>query len=167
MKKLVETAIEKLLKLENLIVITDKMYEEHQDDDKATPFSSDGIKIQSYLAKLQYWVEDAPGRDSDEFELSIRNRETLAEMMFRCNEIWRTRTAVKSGDLDITSLDHTDLDLQIINFIKENQKITAIKHYRATMKEMFNQEKTLKESKDYVDAIAERFQRQAGEHKTI
>ena len=118
MKKLVETAIEKLLKLENLIVITDKMYEEHQDDDKATPFSADGIKIQSYLAKLQYWVEDAPGRDSDEFELSVRNRQTLAEMMFRCNEIWRTRTAVKSGDLDITSLDHTDLDLQIINFIR-------------------------------------------------
>ncbi len=167
MKKLVTNSIEKLLKLENLVVITDKMYEEHQNDEKSTPFSSDSIKIQSYLAKLQYWIEDAPGRDSDELELSVRNRETLAEMMFRCNEIWRTRTAVKSGDLDITSLDHTDLDLQIINFIKENQKITAIKHYRATMKEMFNQEKTLRESKEYVDAIAERYQRQAGEHRTI
>ncbi len=167
MKQLIEQSIEKLLMLERLCHKTDKMYEEKQEATEHLPFSTDGIKIQSYLAKLQYWVEDAPGRDSDELKLSVRNRETLAEMMFRCNEIWKTRTAVEKGDLDIASLDHTQLDIECIGFIRKQQKINAIKHYRAKMKEVFREEKTLKESKEYVDALQERYERQAGEHRTL
>ena len=72
-----------------------------------------------------------------------------------------------NGDLEISSLDNTDLDLKLLVFIRDNQKINAIKEYRRIMKERYRIEKTLKESKEYVDALAERFERQAGEHKTI
>lgn len=165
MKKLVEKSIEKLLMLEKLCLKTDKMYEEKQETTEHLPFSTDGIKIQSYLYELQDWIEQ--GRYSEELTLSSRQRQTLSEMMFRCNEMWKTRTAVEKGDLDIASLDHTQLDIECIAFIRKQQKINAIKHYRAKMKEVFREEKTLKESKEYVDALQERYERQAGEHRTI
>ena len=87
--------------------------------------------------------------------------------MFKCNEMWKTRKAVLNGDLEISSLDNTDLDLKLLVFIRDNQKINAIKEYRRIMKERYRIEKSLRESKDYVDSLAERFERQAGEHKTI
>ena len=81
--------------------------------------------------------------------------------------MWRTRKAVMNGDLEISSLDNTDLDMKLLVFIKDNQKINAIKEYRRIMKERYRIEKTLKESKEYVDALAHRWERQAGEHRTI
>jgi len=165
MKKLVTNSIEKLLKLQTLCYDTDKMYEEKQGEDKNAPFSEDLIKLQGYLAQLEDWTSEA--KYEDELILNTRQRQTLAEMMFRCNEMWRTRKAVMNGDLEISSLDNTDLDLKLLVFIKDNQKINAIKEYRRIMKERYRIQKTLKESKEYVDALAARFERQAGEHKTI
>ena len=165
MKKLVTNSIEKLLKLQTLCYDTDKMYEEKQGEDKNVPFSEDLIKLQGYLAQLEDWTSEA--KYEDELILNTRQRQTLAEMMFRCNEMWRTRKAVMNGDLEISSLDNTDLDMKLLVFIKDNQKINAIKEYRRIMKERYRIEKTLKESKEYVDALAQRFERQAGEHKAI
>ena len=165
MKKLVTNSIEKLLKLQTLCYDTDKMYEEKQGEDGNAPFSEDLIKLQSYLAQLEDWSSEA--RHEDELILNTRQRQTLAEMMFRCNEMWRTRKAVMNGDLEISSLDNTDLDLKLLVFIKDNQKINAIKEYRRIKKERYRIEKTLKESKEYVDALADRWERQAGEHRTV
>ena len=92
MKKLVTNSIEKLLKLQTLCYDTDKMYEEKQGEDKNAPFSEDLIKLQSYLAQLEDWTSEA--KYEDELILNTRQRQTLAEMMFRCNEMWRTRKAV-------------------------------------------------------------------------
>ena len=165
MRKLVIDAIAKLLKLQTLCYDTDKMYEEKQGEDKTIPFSEDLIKLQSYLAQLEDWTDEQ--RREDELILTTRQRQTLGEMMFKCNEMWKTRKAVLNGDLEISSLDNTDLDLKLLVFIRDNQKINAIKEYRRIMKERYRIEKSLRESKDYVDSLAERFERQAGEHKTI
>ena len=39
------------------------------------------------------------------------------------------------------------------NFINNNEKINAIKHYRKSMREVYGKEVSLKEAKEYVDAV--------------
>ena len=162
MRKIVVNAIKKLQELEALTLETDEMYDEKIDkaeDAMYTPFSEAGIEVQKYLATLEDilcgWEIDEEDRP-----LSTENRAKLSQLMVRCNNIWETRTRVKNGDLELTSLSNMDLDLKLIEFLKDGQKINAIKYYRKVMHESGRREASLKESKEYVDSLMVRFKRQ-------
>ena len=47
-----------------------------------------------------------------------------------------------------------ELEAEMLTFIKNQQKISAIKLYRKTMKDDFNIDVTLKASKELVDAMS-------------
>ena len=73
------------------------------------------------------------------------NREEIKELMIRANEIWRERKFIENGQVD--SLEEAKYRGEIVDFLMKNQKINAIKVYRR------HSDKSLRESKDYVDAI--------------
>ena len=73
------------------------------------------------------------------------NREEIKELMIRANEIWRERKFIENGQVD--SLEEAKYRGEIVDFLMKNQKINAIKVYRK------HSNKSLRESKDYVDAI--------------
>ena len=43
---------------------------------------------------------------------------------------------------------------QIEDYVAQNQKINAIKYYRAEMDEKFGEQISLREAKEYIDGIA-------------
>ena len=75
------------------------------------------------------------------------SREEIREVMERSNQIWKERKWIESGKVD--SLEEAKYRSLIIDYIKKGEKINAIKVYRT------NTSSSLKEAKDYVDALQE------------
>ena len=73
------------------------------------------------------------------------SREEIREVMERSNQIWKERKWIESGKVD--NLEEAKYRGLIIDYIKRGEKINAIKVYRV------NTSSTLKEAKDYVDAL--------------
>ena len=73
------------------------------------------------------------------------SREEVREVMERSNQIWKERKWIESGKVD--SLEEAKYRSLIIDYIKRGEKINAIKVYRE------NTSSTLREAKDYVDAL--------------
>jgi len=73
------------------------------------------------------------------------SREEIREVMERSNQIWKERKWIESGKVD--SLEEAKYRGLIMDYIKRGEKINAIKVYRV------NTSSTLKEAKDYVDAL--------------
>ena len=73
------------------------------------------------------------------------NREEIREVMERSNQIWKERKGIESGK--VNNLEEAKYRGLIIDYIKRGEKINAIKVYRV------NTSSTLREAKDYVDAL--------------
>jgi ribosomal protein L7/L12 len=78
-------------------------------------------------------------------------RDLIINVMRESNKIWRLRNKVKNGEFD--GLAMQELDETIEEFLVQGQKISAIKHYRQEMQDQFKEQVSLREAKDYVDAI--------------
>ena len=78
-------------------------------------------------------------------------REELISMMKCANRIWKTRNKIKDGEWD--SFEMLKVHETVEEYLAEGAKIAAIKYYREVMNTNFNEEVTLRESKDFVDAI--------------
>jgi ribosomal protein L7/L12 len=78
-------------------------------------------------------------------------REELISMMKCANRIWKTRNKIKDGEWD--SLEMLEVHETVEEQLAQGAKIAAIKYYRETMKTHFNEEVSLREAKDFVDAI--------------
>ena len=77
--------------------------------------------------------------------------EELISIMKCANRIWKTRNKIKNGDWD--SLEMLEVHETIEEYLAQGAKIAAIKYYRATMETHFDEKVTLREAKDFVDAI--------------
>ena len=75
------------------------------------------------------------------------NREEIREVMERSNQIWKERKWIESGKVD--SLEEAKYRGLITDYLKRGEKINAIKVYRT------NTSSSLREAKDYVDALQE------------
>ena len=75
----------------------------------------------------------------------------MVSIMKGANRIWRIRRKIWNGEWD-TDME-AELNDGVQDLLEQNAKIAAIKYYRKTMKDIFGEEKTLKESKDFVDMI--------------
>ena len=78
-------------------------------------------------------------------------KEELISMMKCANRIWKTRNKIKNGEWD--SLEMLEVHETIEEHLAQGAKIAAIKYYRATMETHFDTEVTLREAKEFVDAI--------------
>ena len=75
----------------------------------------------------------------------------MVRMMKDANRIWRIRRKIWNGEWD-TDME-AELNDAVQDLLEQNSKIAAIKYYRKAMKDIFKDEKTLRESKDFVDMI--------------
>jgi len=73
------------------------------------------------------------------------SREEIREVMERSNQIWKERKWIESGRVD--NLEEAKYRGLIIDYLKRGEKINAIKIYRT------NKGSSLREAKDYVDAL--------------
>jgi len=73
------------------------------------------------------------------------SREEIREVMERSNQIWKERKWIESGKVD--SLEEAKYRGLITDYLKRGEKINAIKVYRT------NTSSSLREAKDYVDAL--------------
>ena len=118
-----------------------------------TPAQLVDLDDNAYKAGDMLFSEDLI--NAREMYLNIKNGEYsgLAEvtrLMKQANSIWSFRNRIKKIGWD----EYTNIDYKITNLLRQNQKINAIKEYRAYMKDVMKVECGLKESKEYVDKIA-------------
>ena len=73
------------------------------------------------------------------------SREEIREVMERSNQIWKERKWIETGKVD--NLEEAKYRALVIDYLKRGEKINAIKIYRT------NKGSSLKEAKDYVDAL--------------
>ena len=84
-------------------------------------------------------------------------REQLTEVMKSSNRIWVFRNKIKNGELEGSEL--SEMIDEIEDYLAHGQKINAIKYYREEMKVRFNDQVSLRKSKDFVDDIHEDLKR--------
>ena len=72
--------------------------------------------------------------------------------MMKSNTIWSIRNKIFNGEWDSLS-PLIQLEGELKDLLNQNQKISAIKHYRKVMKDSFNVEIGLKVAKETCDAL--------------
>ena len=73
----------------------------------------------------------------------------ITVVMGQANVIWRLRNKIK----EIGWEDYYSVDYKVIELLKLNQKINAIKEYRHHQIKVMGKECGLREAKEYVDAL--------------
>ena len=143
MKK--ELVLEKLEKLEELIIETD--VDQEKTKDKMWLFSKHLLDNKKNIMNI------------DEERVSTRD---LVEIMQQSNIMWNLRNRILDGDDIYTPM--YELEAEMLTFIQNQQKIMAIKLYRKNMKDDFKIDVTLKASKELVDAMSNGVPLQTAQH---
>ena len=106
----------------------------------------------NHLIEVQNMITLVTDMESGEVNFeSGTEREQITEVMRSSNKIWRFRNKIKNGELDTT--EHAEMIDEIEDYLAQGQKINAIKYYRQEMKDRFDEQVGLRESKDFVDSI--------------
>ena len=108
-------------------------------------FTEHSISVQNMIREVRELTTGMKTIDPDS------ERDLIINVMRESNKIWRLRNKVKNGEFD--GLAMQELDEAIEEFLVQGQKISAIKHYRQEMQDQFKEQVSLREAKDYVDAI--------------
>ena len=77
-------------------------------------------------------------------------RKAIIRLMKKANRYWVIRNRIKGGDDNMELL---EVEEHIQEYLDQGSKINAIKLYRESMKTHFNQNVSLRESKDMIDAL--------------
>lgn len=91
-----------------------------------------------------YWI------DRMETDATIGTGE-IANIMKKANQVWKLRNKIKNGEID--NIEEVEISETVMDYLREGQKINAIKYYRTAMEEIYGEKKSLRESKEYVDAL--------------
>ena len=108
-------------------------------------FTEHSISVHNMIKEIRDLTRGIKTIDPDS------ERDLIINVMRESNKIWRLRNKVKNGEFD--GLAMQELDEAIEEFLVQGQKISAIKHYRQEMQDQFKEQVSLREAKDYVDAI--------------
>ena len=108
-------------------------------------FTEHSISVNTMISEIRDLTKGIKTIDPDS------ERDLIINVMRESNKIWRLRNKVKNGEFD--GLAMQELDEAIEEFLVQGQKISAIKHYRQEMQDQFKEQVSLREAKDYVDAI--------------
>ena len=85
------------------------------------------------------------------------NAEERVEIMKMANKIWKIRRKIWNGEWDDVTA--STLHDEIEDMIEAGAIIQAIKHYRSEMKTHLDTDVSLREAKDYVDALRDDMRR--------
>ena len=85
------------------------------------------------------------------------NHEEKVEIMKKANKTWKIRRKIWNGEWDDVTA--STLHGEIEDMIEAGAIIQAIKHYRSEMKTHLDTDISLREAKDYVDALRDDMRR--------
>ena len=88
-----------------------------------------------------------------ESNFDMMTSEERIYMMKKANKIWKVRKKMEGGELSTDWKVRMHLELE--DNIRSGFKITAIKHYRSEVETHTGVQPSLRESKDYVDSLAQ------------
>ena len=134
-----------LNRLEALIELCQETEPEKWTPGDSSLFSTQFITANEMFQKVRRWHTGSKIQDPDS------ERDELISMMKCANRIWKTRNKIKNGEWE--SLELLEVHETVEEHLAQGAKIAAIKYYRETMKTHFNEEVSLRESKEYVDSI--------------
>ena len=118
-------------------------------------FTGQYIAAQEMHAKIARLILE------DHDEISIRAREEIVQVMKESNIIYKMRRKMKKWKeegKDFTA-EALQMEAEIEDYLVSGQKINAIKAYRAGMKDIFDEEVSLRDSKHHIDTVHEDLKR--------
>ena len=136
-----------LERINSLVTLCEKTEPDYKDS--TILFTGQYVAAQEMHAKLARIILE------DHDEVSIRSREIVVEIMKEANLIYKMRKKMKKWmeegkDLNAEAL---QMEADIEDFLVANQKINAIKRYREGMKDIFDEDVGLRDSKNHIDNV--------------
>ena len=137
-----------LERIDSLVILCEKTEPEFKDS--TILFTGQYVAAQEMHAKLARIVLDDI---DDNSQASIGAREEIVDIMKEANLIYKMRKKMKKWmekgkDLNIEAL---QMEAEIEDYLVAGQKINAIKRYREGMKDIFDEQVSLRDSKTYID----------------
>jgi len=130
-------------KLETLEALIDKT--EPDIPNEKNLFSMHSIQTQENIEWMRSIVTRKSNHDQDSERIKI------IQIMKDSNRIWGIRNKIQNGDWD--SLEMLEVHETIEEHLIQGAKISAIKYYREVMDTHFDTAVSLREAKEFVDAI--------------
>ena len=139
-----------LERINSLVKLCEKTEPDYKDS--AILFTGQYVAAQEMFAKMSRII-----LEDDNDDMSIRSREDIVVIMKESNLIYKMRKKMmkwmeEGKDLNSEAL---QMEADIEDFLVANQKINAIKAYRTGMKEILDEEVSLRDSKHHIDAVNE------------
>ena len=137
-----------LERIDSLVTLCEKTEPGYMDS--TILFTGQYVAAQEMHAKLARIVLDDI---DDNSQASIGAREEIVDIMKEANLIYKMRKKMKKWmekgkDLNIEAL---QMEAEIEDYLVAGQKINAIKRYREGMKDIFDEQVSLRDSKTYID----------------
>ena len=136
-----------LERIDSLVTLCEKTEPDHKNS--TILFTGQYVAAQEMHAKMARIILE------DHDEISIRSREEIVAVMKEANLIYKMRKKMKKWmeegkDLNAEVL---QMEAEIEDFLVANQKINAIKAYRSGMKDIFDEDVSLRDSKNHIDNV--------------
>ena len=137
-----------LERIDSLVTLCEKTEPDYKDS--TILFTGQYVSAQEMHAKIARIV-----LENSIDEISISAREEIVNIMKEANLIYKMRKKMKKWmeegkDLNIEAL---QMEAEIEDYLVAGQKINAIKRYREGMKDIFDEQVSLRDSKTHIDNV--------------
>jgi ribosomal protein L7/L12 len=137
-----------LERIDSLVTLCEKTEPDYKDS--TILFTGQYVSAQEMHAKLARIV-----LENNIDEISISAREEIVNIMKEANLIYKMRKKMKKWmeegkDLNAEAL---QMEAEIEDYLVAGQKINAIKRYREGMKDIFDEQVSLRDSKTHIDNV--------------
>ena len=143
-----------LERIDSLVTICEKTEPDYKDS--TILFTGQYVAAQEMHAKMARII-----LEDDDDDIAIRSREEIVKIMKEANLIYKMRKKMKKWkeegkDLNAEAL---QMEAEIEDYIIAGQKINAIKRYREGMQNIFDEQVSLRDSKNHIDNICDDLKR--------
>ena len=137
-----------LERIDSLVTLCEKTEPDYKDS--TILFTGQYVSAQEMHAKIARIV-----LENSIDEISISAREEIVNIMKEANLIYKMRKKMKKWmeegkDLNAEAL---QMEAEIEDYLVAGQKINAIKRYREGMKDIFDEQVSLRDSKTHIDNV--------------
>ena len=137
-----------LERIDSLVILCEKTEPDYKDS--TILFTGQYVSAQEMHAKIARIV-----LENSINEISIDAREEIVDIMKEANIIYKMRKKMKKWKEEGKdySAEALTMEAEIEDFLVSGQKINAIKAYRSGMQDIFNEQVSLRDSKNHIDNV--------------
>ena len=137
-----------LERIDSLVTLCEKTEPDYTDS--TILFTGQYVSAQEMHARIARII-----LEDDDNDMAVRSREEIVEIMKEANIIYKMRKKMMKWKKDGKdySAEALTMEAEIEDFLVSGQKINAIKAYRTGMKDIFDEEVSLRNSKNHIDNV--------------